>query len=179
MGNHLNQLGNKEPTTSINTNNVGQATNRTHAITVNLQRRPLWHPCAVEECLDIMRPKLNALVECGQLPWAWDLGTGRKRKELRILGHSVVEHAMGPIPALGATKNLGLPEVINLILPQNRKVLRSTELQRLFHSGPDLIHDLAEAGEIQKASDGSAKQGVNASPTFTRASVVKLLEKRR
>ena len=87
MGNHLNQLGNKEPTTSINTNDVGQTA--------------------------------------------------------------------------------------------NRKVLRSTELQRLFHSGPDLIHDLAEAGEIQKASDGSAKQGVNASPTFTRASVVKLLEKRR
>lgn len=148
-------------------------------ITVNLLRRPLWHPCTVEECLDIMRRELMAMVDCGQLPWAWDLGTSSKRKELRILGHSVIESAMGPIPAIGATRNLGLPEVVNLILPQSRTNFRSTELQRLFHSGPDLIHTLSANGEIEKIREKISVKGANSSPRYTRRSVARLLEKRR
>ena len=148
-------------------------------ITMNLHRRPLWHPCVVEECLDILRPKLNAMVESGQLPWAWDLGTGRQRKELRILGHSVIERAMGPIREIGATKSLGLPEVVNLILPQSRTVYRSIDLQRMFHLGPELIQNLIASGEIEKVSQALTSTGVNASASFTRWSVAKLLEKRR
>jgi hypothetical protein len=148
-------------------------------ITVNLLRRPLWHPYTVEECLDIMRRELIAMVERGQLPWAWDLGTSSKRKELRILGHSVIENAMGPIAAIGATKNLGLPEVVNLILPQSRKFFRSTDLQRIFHSGPDLIHHLSANGEIEKMDEERSGQGGKSSLRFTHGSVARLLEKRR
>ncbi len=148
-------------------------------ITVNLLRRPLWHPCTVEECLDIMRRELIAMVDRGRLPWAWDLGTSSRRKELRILGHSVIESAMGPIPAIGATRNLGLPEVVNLILPQSRAFFRSTELQRIFHSGPDLIHTLSANGEIEKIDEELSAKGAHSSPKFTRRSVARLLEKRR
>lgn len=151
----------------------------TQTITVNLLRRPLWHPYTVEECLDILRPRLNAMVECGELPWAWDLGTGRKRKEVRILAHCVIEHTMGREPNIGATRNLRLPEVMNLILPGQRRFMRSVELQRLFHSGPDLIHALSTSGELKKIPEKLSTKGANASPSFTRASVVKLLEDRR
>jgi hypothetical protein len=151
----------------------------TPCININLLRRPLWHPNTVEECLDITRPKLNSMVECGELAWAWDLGTGRKRKEVRILGHCVVEHAMGRMPNIGATKNLRLPEVIGLILPGQRPALRSIELQRLFHSGPDLLHTLSVSGELKKVPQKLSTKGANASPSFTRTSLVKLLENRR
>jgi len=149
------------------------------AIKINLVRRPLWHPGTVEECLDIARPRLNAMVENGELPWAWNFGSGRARKEIRILGHCVIERTLGTNPTIGATKNLNLPAVVNLILPQKRESLRCVELQRLFHSGPDLIRDLSDAGEIKKVSERLPATGPNASPRFTRASLVRLLEKRR
>ena len=148
-------------------------------IVMNLFRRPLWHPYVVEECLDILRPRLNHMVEIGELPWAWNLGHGRQRKELRILGHCVVERAMGPIPGIGTTKNLGLPEVVNLILPTTREVFRSVELQRMFHLGPEAMSHLSESGEIKKVPQALSSSGMNASPSFTRRSVVKLLERRR
>jgi hypothetical protein len=133
----------------------------------------------VEECLDILRPKLNTMVENGQLPWVWDLGNGRQRKELRILGYSVVEQTSGPIPGIGATKNLELPEVVNLILPPTRETFRGTELQRMFHLGPDMVSRLSESGELEKVPQQLTNTGVNSSPSFTRRSVIKLLEKRR
>lgn len=148
-------------------------------IIVNLFRRPLWHPCVVEECLDILRPQLNQLVETGFFPWAWDLGTGRQRKELRILGHCIVEQTMGPIPGIGMTKNLGLEEVVNLILPKTRESYRSADLQRMFHLGPHLIQNLSATGEIRELPRELTSSGVNASPSYSRHSVVKLLEKRR
>jgi hypothetical protein len=148
-------------------------------IRLNLLRRPLMHACAAEECLDVSRLKLAALIEAGELPWAWDFGTGHARKEVRLLAACVVERASGPIPAIGATRNLRLPEVLALILPEKRETLRSAELQRLFHAGRDLIHDLHEAGEIKRVSEKLPATGPNASPRFTRASVVRLLEQRR
>ncbi len=148
-------------------------------IKINLLRRPLWHPAAVEECLDISRFKLNALIESGELPWAFNFGNGLARKEIRILAHCVVEKATGPLAVIGATRNLGLPEVINLILPQKRESLRCIELQRLFHVSPDLIYFLHEAGEIDRVAEKLPDTGPNASPRFTRASLAKMLQERR
>lgn len=149
------------------------------AIRINLLRRPLWHPCTVEECLDISRIKLNALIESGELPWAWNLGNGPARKEIRILAHCVVEKVVGPLAQIGSTRNLKLPEVIGLILPQRRESLRCIELQRLFHVSPDLVHFLHSAGEIDRVKEKLPTTGPNASPRFTRASLAKMLERRR
>lgn len=148
-------------------------------IKINLLRRPLWHPCTVEECLDISRVKLNAMIDNGELPWAFNLGNGSARKEVRILAHCVMEKATGPLAAIGATRNLELPEVVNLILPQKRESLRCIELQRLFHVSPDLIHFLNEAREIERVKENLPAVGPNASPRFTRASLAAMLEKRR
>lgn len=147
-------------------------------IRINLMRRPLMHPSVAEECLDLSRFKLNALIESGELPWAWNLGNGPARKEVRILALCVVERATGPITAISATRNLRLPEVINLILPQKRESLRCVELQRLFHAGPDLIHDLHAAGELKRVAEKLPASGPNSSPRFTITSLVKMLERR-
>ncbi len=69
----------------------------------------------LKNALDITRLKLNALIESGELPWAWNFGCGRSRQEIRLLAASVVERAGHPLPAIGATRNLNLPEVVNLV----------------------------------------------------------------
>lgn len=120
-----------------------------------------------------------ALIEQGEISWAWDFGLGHTRKEIRILAHSVVERITGPVPAIGATRNLNLPEVVGLILPQTRESVRGAELQRLFHASANLMRDLSRTGEIKRIPERLPAQGPNASPRFTRASLVKLLEKRR
>jgi hypothetical protein len=145
----------------------------------DLKHRPLWHPRTVEGCLDIPRVELDAMVESGKLPWVWDFGNGGVRTEIRILGHSVVEHKTGPIPEIGATKHLGLPEILKLVLPENRKTLNSVELQRLFHLGSAVIRSLVTAGEIKVIYNKDAGPGPNGCQRFTCESVAKLLGKRR
>ncbi|HEX3857686.1 MAG TPA: hypothetical protein VHY30_10380 [Verrucomicrobiae bacterium] len=146
---------------------------------MNLFRRPLWAASTVEDALDVSQRNLAAMIDNDDLSWAWDFSTGRTRKEVRILAHCVVEKAMGPLKEIGATRNLKLPEVVNLILPQKRETLRGAELQRLFHASANLIRDLSTAGEIKRVSEKLPSVGPNASPRFTRQSLVRLLEKRR
>ena len=148
-------------------------------IKINLLRRPLWESDSVEECLDISREKLMAMIECGELAWAWNIGLGSTRQELRILGHCVVERQMGVIPQIGATRNLKLPDVVNLILPGTRETLRGTELQKLFLCNPDQIRRLRVSGDLEVVPESLPPGGPNSSPRYTRASVAKFLEKRR
>ena len=149
-------------------------------IRLNLTRQPLMHPVMVESILEIKRPQLMRLVESGGLPWAWDLGLGSVRFELRILSACVVERAMGsPIPAIGATKNLELPEVVNLIVSPGRQSLSGLELQRLFQVSPDWVNDSSLARQITQIRENRPPTGPGSSPHFTRESVAKLIERRR
>lgn len=150
-------------------------------IRLNLMRRPLMCPEAVEEVLDIGRVRLNALIDCGKLPWAWDFSAiGGHSKEVRILSACVVELAAGsPVPAVGATRNLDLAAVINLVIPQKRESLRGIELQRWFHLSADWFHDMRANGELEWIPETLPKTGPKASPRFTRESVSRLLERRR
>ena len=52
---------------------------------------------------------------------------------------------MGPIPAIGATKNLGLQEMVNMCLPSNRGLLSQHWIcGGYFTAGPDLIRALGD-----------------------------------
>jgi len=146
-------------------------------IKLNLMRRPLWTSEMVQTVLDIFPPRLAGMIESGELPWAFNLGNGKNRLDVRVLAASVVEHKLGPIAAIGATKNLNLPEVINLVLPQRN--VRGAELQRIFQVGTKHIQTLSEAGDIQRVAEKLPKVGPNASPRFTRASLEKFMAKRR
>ncbi len=113
-------------------------------IRINLLRRPLMHSSVAEECLDISRGKLNSLIESGALPWAWNLSCGGARAEIRVLAACVVERLAGPLPGVGATRNLQLPEVVNLSCRQPgrmpARVLRAPAWRRC--SKGDASHDL-------------------------------------
>ena len=148
-------------------------------IRINLARHPLWPLGIVQESLDVSRQQLMAMVDTGELSWVWDISTKRLRKELRVLGHCVVDRQSGPVSGIGATKSLKLPEVLNLILPQVRPSLRGVEIQRLLACSPDAVRDLHQAGELVRVKETIPSKGINASPRFTRASVAKFLSDRR
>jgi hypothetical protein len=148
-------------------------------IKINLLRRPLWQADTVQECLGITRAKLVEMIQSGEVPWAWNIGLGHSRKELRILGLSIVELQSGPIRGIGSTRNFGLPEVAGLILPKTRETLRGRELQMLFQCNPDTIRHLHDAGELDRVPEKLDKHGPNSSPRYTKASLVRFLETRR
>jgi hypothetical protein len=148
-------------------------------IKINALRRPLWQADTVQECLHISRGRLVQMIEAGEIAWAWNIGRGNTRRELRILGHCIVELQTGPIAEIGNTRNLGLPEVVNLILPKTRQTLRGRELQKLFSCNPDTIRKLHLDGYLDKVPEKLATVGPNSSPRYTRASLVNFFAKRR
>jgi hypothetical protein len=150
------------------------------AVQIDLRQHPLCRPEMVEDCLGITRNRLNALIESGKIAWAWNVGLGSKRRELRILGQSIVEYQGGAIDRIGATKNLNLPGVMALILPK-RNEIRGTEIQKILCISADAIRKLHEAGEIKTVSHSAARPtgGPNSSPHFSRKSLVGFFSKRR
>lgn len=149
-------------------------------VRLNLMRRPLMSSEAAEELLDVNRAQLNALVDCGKLAWCWDVSARRQRIELRILTASVVEFATGSLlPAIGATRNLGFANILPLVLPHVRPLIRGVELQRLFACSADAVRDLYSAGELVRIHENLPATGVNASSRYTRESVARFLERRR
>ena len=149
-------------------------------IRVNILRRPLWREALVMTCLQINRWKLLKMIDCGELPWAWDISLDGRKKEVRVLAYSVLEREAGPMGGIGRSKNLKLPEVLSLIgVPEQRQALKGTELQRLLWCGPDMVRELGQAGELDIIPGSEPKRGKTASPRFTRSSVVRFLEVRR
>lgn len=102
-------------------------------IKVNLLRRPLWNCQTIQDCMDLTRREVMDRIENGIFPFAFNLGNGVRKAEPRVLALSIVEAQLGPLPAIGATRKLSLPQVFDLILPQRE--IKSTELQRLLSCG--------------------------------------------
>jgi hypothetical protein len=144
-------------------------------IKVNCLRRPLWSIETVSDFLDISRGEVMKKIEDGSLPVAFDIGRGAKRREPRILALSAVELQTGPIQGIGATRNLKLPEAINLILPG--RDVRSTELKHLFQVGNDWCRRARENFVAIRRPD--VADGPQAYWTFSRQSVAAWLETRR
>ena len=144
-------------------------------IWVNLKRRPLWSVRVLEDFFSLTRQQVIEKIENGDFPWAFNVGCGTRRKEIRLLGHGVTEKTIGPFPEIGATKNLKLIEVVDLILPQ--RDVRSTELRRIFSCSSKLVYDLAK--DFRVAKKAMAKDGPYSYTVFQRASVAKFLENRR
>lgn len=143
-------------------------------ITANLKRRPLWRAKTIEDFFDLSRRKVMARIESGEFPWAFNIGLGKKC-EPRIFGYSVMESVLGPFENIGATKNLQLAEVINLILP--KRDVRSTELARLLSCNQKHVQTLIPQFTITKKP--TAKDGPYSFTVCSRASVAAFLEKRR
>jgi hypothetical protein len=140
-----------------------------------LIRRPLWKMKSVADFLDLDYGRVMEKIQSGELPFAFDISARKSRSEPRVLAHCVVEMKMGAIPSIGATRNLTMEKVINLILPD--RAIRSTELKRLLGCGSDHVYKLAKNFSV--ARKPAANDGPNSYTVFHRASVEKFLSSRR
>jgi len=144
-------------------------------ITANLKRHPLWKVKTIEDFFDLSRAQVMAKIENGEFPWAFNIATGARRSEPRVLGYCVMKKTLGPFDGIGATRNLELPEVINFILP--KRDIRSTELKRLLSCDQKHVYNLAPNFTVTKKP--AAKDGPHSFTVFSRASVARFLQKRR
>lgn len=144
-------------------------------IRLNLMLRPLLHRETAQDCLCLPREEINKMIKSGELAWAFEVGKSDKKTEPRILTLCVVEKQIGPIPAIGASKNLRLDEVVDLILPQ--RDIRSTELKRILSCGNDWFR--ANKSSFKIVQPANATDGPNSYCVISRASVGEFLAKRR
>jgi hypothetical protein len=144
-------------------------------IQINLLRRPLLRVQTVQDCLDKTRDEVNAMIDSGELAFAFDLAAKREsRTDPRVFTLCVAENTGWKNPA-GQTKNYRLPEVLGMILPQ--RDVRSTELKRIFACSSKHIYKLAENFTI--ARKPTVNDGPNSYTVFRRTSVEKFLAGRR
>ena len=146
----------------------------TASLKVSLLRTPLLRVETVQDCLALTREQVNAMIESGELPFAFYLATTAKRKEPRIFTLCVAERTGWKNPG-GETKNFQLPEVIGMILP--KRDVRSTELARLLACSHQSVHSAKNHFAIVRQP--AASSGPNSYTVFSRASVEKFLTRRR
>ncbi len=145
------------------------------SLQVSLLRRPLLRVETVQDCLALSREEVNAMIESGDLAFAFDLATkSAKRKEPRIFTLCVAEKTGWKNPT-GQTKNFQLPDVIGMILP--KRDVRSTELQRILACSHQQIY-LPE-NRFSVCKQPSTNSGPNSFSVFSRASVERFLVERR
>ena len=156
-------------------------------IQINLMRRPLLKLETVCDCLDKTRDQVSAMIDNGELPFAFDLATvfSKRRvhrnnqernwtRQIRVFSLCVAERTGWTNPA-GQTKNFSLPEVIGMILPA--RDVRSTDLKNRFNCSSDHIYNLAPNFTIIRRP--AVKDGPESYTVFKRDSVAAFLEKRR
>jgi hypothetical protein len=144
-------------------------------IQINLLKTPLLRVATTQDVLNKSRDEVNAMIESGELPFAFDLSAKpSSRKEPRIFSLCVAEKSGWKNP-IGQTKNFKLPEVIGMILP--KRDVRSSELKRLFACSRDLICSLAK--DLRVARQPAVSDGPNCYTVFHRESVEKFLTGRR
>jgi hypothetical protein len=142
-----------------------------------LLRRKLWKMRSVQDFLDLEYEQVLAMIQNGELCWAFDIGSGGARGEPHVLAHCAVEKKYGMIKEIGRlTRKLTFYQVVQLILP--RRHVRSTELKRIFSCGSDHIHKLAK-DNFTVAREPKAADGPNSFTVFNRASIAKFLSERR
>jgi len=140
-----------------------------------LVRRPLWKLSSAADFLDLSAATVREHIQSGELLFAFDIGTSRRKTEPRLFSPCVVEKKLGPLPGTGATRQLQLAEVVDLVLP--RRDLRSVELERILSCEHKLVYQLASGWRI--ARPPQEKAGPNAYTLYQRASVAEWLAQRR
>jgi hypothetical protein len=144
-------------------------------IQINLLRHPLLRVQTVQDCLDKTRQQVNAMIDSGELLFAFDLSANQKnRTDPRIFTLCVAECTGWKNPA-GQTKNYKLHEVLRMILPP--RDVRSTEMRRIFSCSSDHVYQLAKNFTI--ARKPTVNKGPNAFTVFHYVSVENFLERRR
>jgi hypothetical protein len=120
------------------------------------------------------------LMDCGALPWAWDIArAGADRRELRIWRDCLVAWLANPCETYRQQRFSMESEeaVLASLFPHGRPEQRGTELQRMFSCGHSHIINLIADGLLTSTTE--IRTGPNGSPRITRLSVIQFLQSRR
>jgi hypothetical protein len=120
-------------------------------------------------------------VDCGAIPWAWDIRSSEaERREVRLERASFVRWLGLPEDKRQAPANDARSEaaVMGVVLPRPGD-LRATELKRMFTCGHQHVLNLLSAGLLRAALGSVVKTGPNGSPRITSSSIVHFLQTRR
>lgn len=117
------------------------------------------------------------LVEERALAWAWNIGLGNRRKELRVLTRCV-----SGFKETNSTCNLGgesVGKIIGYILAREKKPwVKGSRLKLLFACGETHILDLVNARELSVVDGTTWRRGPGGSPLILRVSVEAFLKRR-
>ena len=136
--------------------------------------RAVWQ--FVETMLDLSEQQLRREIERGRIKWAFNLGVGQ-RNHVQILVRALAHYGVRTI-ILPAT----VEGVAAMVLPPESATsgtVRGTELQFALNIRSQHVAKLIEAGLVDEASESQAGRGRFGSPIITRASVARLLARRR
>jgi len=139
-------------------------------------RRPMVDLGAAMAMLDLTEQQLKREIERGRVKWAFNLGVGQ-RNHVQILVRALAHYGDRTI-ILPAT----VEGVAAMVLPPESATsgtVRGTELQFALNIRSQHVAKLIEAGLVDEASESQAGRGRFGSPIITRASVARLLARRR
>lgn len=166
--------------------------------------RPMFHLKAVVTILDLREDDVLALIETGELSWAWDIRSrDAERRDVRVwrdsvlsfldskrVGHSVAHPFSEPVTPTqnGLPKRVGhsvatghqaLTEdkVLSSLFPHSGAEILSTEVQRMFSASQDHIRNLVQQELL--AALNAYSRGPYGYVRISRASVLTFLRSRR
>lgn len=139
---------------------------------------PMLGIAAARDILHLDVDMVLELIADRKLAWAWNIGLGKRRSEIRILARCLRGYQ-----ASNTSCNLAeVPqeEIIAHILAREKKPwIEGVTLKHLLACENDLIIDLVTARELAVMPGTNWRRGPGGSPSITRESVINFLKRRR
>lgn len=129
--------------------------------------------------LSLDEDDIMELIQSGNLAWAWDVGLGKHRADVRVLAKCVRGYYTRRLDCGLAAAPMA--EIIGRILAREKKpFIAATRMYGLLQIKGALTYDLLAAGELQTVKGSSApRPGRGGSASITKESVVSFLTHRR
>ena len=125
--------------------------------------------CDVDDVLD--------LIEEGNLAWAWDIGLGKRRSEMRIYAGCINGYEVTGVKC--NLENASEDDIYGSILARETKPwIPGIRLKSVLNCENGLVIDLVKAKEFE-ILPGGWRRGPGGSPLITKESVVAFLKRRR
>ena len=136
--------------------------------------KPLLPIRGVVSLIDRNEDAVLALIEQGQIAWAWDVSLDGKRarsKELRVLPAAVANYMTG------RPCTLEWADVLGMLIPADARTLATPEVSRLLNASH--THVFALGGRKLLRHCSSWRTGPGGAARFSTESVVNFLRNRR
>lgn len=144
--------------------------------------RPTVGMDGAKHLLDLSEDEILALLEDGRILFAWNIGLGEDRREVRILRHSLDDYlARLTCPPNQARPQLSEDAARKLLLPpgHDKPFLTNGQIQRALNCVSDHVLHLVDAKALTLQPGTKYMRGPNGSALVTVASFGQFLTARR